>query len=160
MKKLFSLALITLLAISLGSCEMFKSEPVKEIIKPGIKIGEMAVEESTEVPYQNIWQFCDMGPDVFEPSSYVTDCEVPFMSGLDIFIEWMVRESKFASNWDAMTWQAYIDGYQIDLEEFNRVDDYFVAKVENNRSRSWIITFKSFSRRTLFSIFVEIGCPG
>ena len=145
MKKLFFLTLIAMFVICLGACEMAKSEPVKGVIKPGEKIGKMTVEQSTEVPYQRIWQFCDMGSEVFEPSSYVTDCEVPLMSGLDIIFGWMAKESNFPSNWDAITWEAYIDGYQINLEEFDWVEEHFIAKVEGTEQRFWSVTLKNIS---------------
>ena len=145
MKKLFSLTLSALFVICLGACEMADSEPVKGVIKPGNKIGEMAVEQSTEVPHQNIWQFCDTGPEKLEPFSYTTDCEVPLMSGLDIDFGWMARESKFSSNWDAITWEAYIDGHQIDLDEFDWVEEHFIAKVDGTEQRYWSITLKSLS---------------
>lgn len=145
MKKLFSLALIALFVISLDACILTKAESEKGVIKPGDKIGETIVEQSTKVPYQHVWQFCEIGPEVFEPSSYTTDCEVPLMSGLDIFFGWMAKESRFSSNWDAITLEAYIDGYQINLEEFNWVEEHFIAKVDGTEQRRWIITLKNLS---------------
>ena len=51
MKKLFSLALIALFVISLDACILTKAELEKGVIEPGDKIGEMTVEQSTEIPY-------------------------------------------------------------------------------------------------------------
>jgi len=145
MKKFFSLALTALLIIFLSACTLTKAEPVKGVIKPGDKIGDMTVEQSTEVPYPNIWWFCEFGPDKLEPFSYTTDCEVPLVSCLDIGFGWIAKESKFASNWDAMIWELYVDGYKIDLESFEWFENEFIAKGENNKSRDLIITLKNLS---------------
>ncbi len=145
MKKLFSLAIIVLFVISLGGCANAAPESVKGVIQPGDKIGEMTVEQSTEIPYPNIWWFCEFGPDRLEPFSYTTDCEVPRVSSLDIGFGWMAKESNFASNWEVMIWELYVDGYKIDLESFEWFEDEFIAKVENNKSRDLIITLKSLS---------------
>jgi len=145
MKKLFSLALITLFVIFFGACTLTNPEPVKGVIKPGDKIGEMAVDQGSTAPYPYIYQFCDMGPEEFEPSSYTTDCEVPQVSKLDVAFGWLAKESKFASNWGAMAWELYIDDYQIDLEEFDWFEEDFIAKGDDNKLRRWIITLKNLS---------------
>ena len=64
MKKLVYLAFVVLFVIGLGACTMVQPEPVKGVIKPGDQIGAMTVEQSTEIPYQNIWRFCDSMPIV------------------------------------------------------------------------------------------------
>ena len=51
--------------------------------------------------------------------TFTSDCDVPLVSGLDIGFGWMAKETKFASNWDAMAWELYIDGYKLDLEGFD-----------------------------------------
>jgi pimeloyl-ACP methyl ester carboxylesterase len=144
-KKLFYQTLIVSFVIVLAACTKTKSEPVKGVIKPGDKIGEMAVEQSTEVPYPNIWWFCEFGPDTQEPFSYTTDCEVPLISSLDIGVMWLAKESKFESNWEAITWELYVDGYQLDLESFNWVEHEYIAKGEDNKSRDLVITLKNLT---------------
>ncbi len=145
MKKFFYLTLVFSFVFILGACTKNKSEPVEEAIKPGDKIGEMTVEQSTEIPYPNIWWFCEFGPDRLEPFSYVTECEVPLVSSLDIGFGWIAKESKLAPNWDAMTWELYIDDYEIDLESFDWFEYEYTAKGEDNRSRDWIITLKNLA---------------
>jgi len=144
-KKFIYLALITLLIMGLGACAKNKPESVKGVIKPGDKIGGMTVEQSTEIPYPNIWWFCEFGPDELEPFTYSTDCEVPLVSSLDIGFGWLAKESKIASNWEVMTWELYIDGYKIDLESFEWFENEFVAKGEDTKSHDWMITLKNFS---------------
>ena len=147
MKKLSSFVLLILFSSILLSCAQSTQMPTpsEEMIQPGDKIGVMTVEQSTEIPYQNIWLFCDQGPDEKEPRSFITDCEVPSVSSLDISIGWFAKESKLVPNWDAMTWELYIDGYQIDLESFEWFEYDFLAKGENNKQRAWIITLKNLS---------------
>lgn len=147
MKKLSCFVLLILFSSILISCtETTQTSATSvEMIEPGDKIGEMTVEQSTEIPYQRIWQFCDQGPDEQEPYSLITDCEVPSVSSLDISIGWFAKESKLVPNWDAMTWELYIDGYQIDLESFEWFEYDFLAKGENNKQRAWIITLKNLS---------------
>jgi len=145
MKKLVYLTLVVSFVIGLGACTIDKPEPVKGVIKPGDKIGEMTVKQSTEIPYQNIWWFCDYMPNEHEPVSSTSDCDVPMVSSLDISMGWIAKETNIASNWDAMTWELYIDGYQIDLESFDWFEYEYIAKGEDNISRNWIITLKNLS---------------
>ena len=143
MKKLLYLTLS--FVFILGACAKSEAKLGKGVIKPGDKVGEMSVEQGSTVPYLHIWQFCDMGPEEFEPYSHTTDCEVPLVSSLDIYIGWFAKESKFASNWEAMAWELYIDDYKINLEEFDWFDEDFIAKGEDNKQRLWIITLKNLS---------------
>ena len=96
MKKIVNLALYMFL-ISIGACTMVNPEPIKGLIKPGDKIGEMTVEQSTEIPYQNIWQFCDQLPDEHEPVSFTSDCDVPLVSSLDIDFGWFAKRNKICT---------------------------------------------------------------
>jgi len=127
-----------------SGCEQILVE-TDVLIKPGDKIGEMAVEQSSTIPYQNIWLFCDYMPDNHEPFSDSTDCDVPFVSNLDINLGWIAKESKLVSNWDVITWEMYIDNYKIDLEAFDWSESDYIAKWEDNKSRGWIITLKNLS---------------
>ncbi len=143
MKKFAHIANLMIFVVALSACA--RVEPAKGVIKPGDKIGEMTVEQSTEIPYQSIWQFCDYGPDEQEPHSFTTKCEVPPVSSLDISDGWLATESKIESNWDAIKWEWYLDGYQIDLESFEWFEYEYTAKGEHNKSRNWWITLKNLS---------------
>jgi len=146
MKKFLYLLTIVVPAYSLVSCNITKQilDGTKETIKPGDKIGEMTVEQSTEIPYQNIGYFCE-SIDEYEPFSVVTECEVPYVSNLDISLGWIAKDSKLASNWDAMTWEMYIDDYKIDLDAFDWFETEFRVKGENNKQRVWTITLKNLN---------------
>ena len=145
MKKPTNLVLVILIVIASVACSWTRFEAVKGVIKPGDKIGEMIVEQSTEVPYQQIWQFCEFMPNELEPFSTTTECEVPSVFYLDIDIGWIAKESKISSNWDAITWELYIDGYKIDLGVFEWFEHEYLVKGENNVSRNWVITLKNLT---------------
>ncbi len=146
MKKVYCLFLSVLVAVIMGSCTNSPSASVKGIITPGKKIGEMTAEQGTPTlirPY--IWQFCENMPDVHTPNASTIDCDVPMMSGMTIQLGWLAKESKFASNWDAMTWELFIDGYKIDLDTFDWYDSDYPAHGEANKSRIWYINLKNLS---------------
>jgi hypothetical protein len=114
------------------------------MLRPGDKIGEMTIEQGAPTlirPY--IWQFCEYMPDEHTPTSSAGDCEVPLMSGVTITFGWLAKESKFQSNWDAMTWELSIDGYKINLEAFDWHEFDYPAHGEGNKERSWIINLKN-----------------
>ena len=146
MKKISYLLPIVLIACSLLSCNMSKQiiGGSNETLKPGDKIGEMFVEQSNEIPNQNIRNFCEY-IDEYEPFSASTECEVPLMSSLDISFGWMAKESKFASNWDEITWELYIDENKIDLDAYDWFETEFKVKGENNKQRAWVITLKNLT---------------
>jgi predicted esterase len=83
--------------------------------------------------------------DKYEPATYTSDCNVPLMSGLAIEFGWLAKESKFASNWDAMAWELNIDGYKIDLKAFEWYESAYPAHGEDNKARKWLINLKNLS---------------
>lgn len=145
---------IVFLASTLVSCTTIEQllKGREQVVNPGDKIGTMIVEQgSPTLPYPYIWQFCEYVPDEHEAAVSTTECNVPLMSGLDIVFGWLGKETKFATNWDAMTWKLYIDGYKVDLEAFDWFEFDYPAHGENNKERRWIIDLKSLSpgRHTL-----------
>lgn len=146
MKKIQKFLPIVLIVFGLLSCDLSSQilggRGVS--IKPGDKIGEMIVEQSNEIPNQNIRYFCEY-MDVYEPFSASTDCEVPLVSRLDISLGWMAKESKFESNWKEITWELYVDDKKIDLEAFDWFDSEFKVKGEDNKQRAWVITLKNLA---------------
>ncbi|MFC2064449.1 dienelactone hydrolase family protein [Chloroflexota bacterium] len=146
MKKVSIIIPIVLITFSLLSCNLSKQilGGSDETIKPGDKIGEMIVEQSNELPNQNIRDFCEY-LDEYEPFSASTDCEVPSVSRLDINLGWMAKESKFAYNWENISWELYIDDKKVDLDAFDWFDTVFRVKGEDNKNRAWVITLKNLS---------------
>jgi len=110
MKKVYCLFLSILVAVIMGSCTNNPFASVKGTIKPGDKIGETTVEQVAPTlirPF--IWQFCENMPNMQTPNTSTIDCDVPMMSGMTITFGWLAKESKFAPNWDAMTWELIIE---------------------------------------------------
>jgi predicted esterase len=146
MKNLGFLGFGGIFLLGLCACAIVLPEPVKGGIKPGTKIGEMIVEQGVPtLPYPYIWKFCEYMPDEQEPISFTSNCTVPLISGVDIGFGWLAKESKFASNWEAMAWQLYIDGYQIDLESFDWYETDYPVHGEDNKERRWIIHLKNLT---------------
>jgi len=114
------------------------------MIKPGDKIGNMTVDQKTTVSTtQNFWFYCDFMPDKQEPFSIAMECNIPpQLSNVDIGGGWLATEEKILSNWDAITWELYIDGYKIDLEAFNSIE---TTKAENFKSRDWVVAQQDLS---------------
>lgn len=137
---------IILLVFSLVSCSISQQifSSTGESVQPGDKIGDMTVEQSTEIPYQNIWFFCEV-IDRYEPFSVSTECEVPYVSNLDVSLGWIAKESELVSNWNAMTWEMSIDDHPIDLDAFEWFETDYRVKGENNKQRNWIITLKNLT---------------
>ena len=139
----------TLAALLLVGCTSESSQSENyELIKPGGNIGEMTVEQSTEIPYQSIWWFCDSMPDTYEPTSTTSECEVPLVTRLDIHVGWLAKESKMISNWDALTYEVYLDDHNVDLDNFEWFETDYTAKGEHNKSRDWILTVKDLTPGT------------
>ena len=146
MKYLKSFTLAVFFAAVLAACVMPIPAPVKGVIKPGDKIGEMTVEQGEPaLPYPYLWQFCEYMPDEYEPTASTADCDVPQMSALAIVFGWIAKESNFAPNLEAMTWELLIDGYQISLEDFDYYEFDYPAHGESNKERRWIIDLKQLS---------------
>jgi len=146
MKKFCCLFLTVLIAFIIGSCTNITSAPVKGIIQPGDKIGEMIIEQGVPTlihPY--LWQFCDYMPDEHVPTASASDCDVPFMSGVTILFGWIAKESAFTANWDAIKWELSIDDYRIDLDAFEWYEFDYPAHGEDNKERRWLINLKNLS---------------
>lgn len=146
MKKTTIGLIFILIAIYLISCsnDELNGKSPEETIHPGDTVGEMTIEQSTMVPYQSIWNFCEIF-DETEPFSRTTKCDIPAVSSLDIQIGWFATETKFQSNWDSMTWKVSIDGEVIDLNTFDWVDTEYPQHGENNYSRVWTLTIKDLT---------------
>jgi hypothetical protein len=120
--------------------------PGEGMIKPGGKIGEMTLEQGAPtLPYPYLWQFCDNMPDKHEPTTSSSECKVPHMSGVTITLGWLARESKLASNWDAMTYELSIDGDEIDLEAFEPYESDYSTHGENNKSLQWLLNLRNLA---------------
>ena len=149
MKSLKLFTLIVLFTAILAACAIAIPEQFKGVIKPGDKIGEMTIEQGEPaLPYPYLWQFCEYMPDKHEPTASTADCDVPQMSGVAIVFGWIAKETNFALNWDAMTWELSIDGYKIDLAAFEWYEFDYPAHGEDNKDQRWIVNLKQLSPGT------------
>lgn len=84
--------------------------------QPGASIGEMPLRSGgSEGP--PIWAFCV--PAFLNPGVTTTECAVPPLPELAVGHGWFSADEALRdSNWEAMAWELYLDGQQVDLEAF------------------------------------------
>lgn len=146
MKRFFCLLFIVLFVVIMGGCAKVLPEPDKGVIKPGDKIGEMIVEQGLPaLPYPYLWDFCEYIYEKQEPATYTTYCNVPQVSGVAVVFGWLAKESKFASNWDAISWTLSIDGFMVALDDFDWDESVYLQHGDDNKGRRWIINLKNLS---------------
>jgi hypothetical protein len=88
--------------------------------QPGDSIGDMVLKTGGAeiVP---LWAFCV--PAFLNPGVTTTECTVPPLPELTIGHGWFSADEALRdSNWDAMAWELYLDGEQIDLDAFGTYD--------------------------------------
>lgn len=118
MKRLFD-TLFALLIVAIGaSCANFTLRPAKEIIKPGDRIGAMTIEREESKHYYWIMDSCDFDWATTKPHSQTVECTVPELAVVGVGDFWGAEKTKIESNWDAMSWELYIDDHPIALDEF------------------------------------------
>ena len=116
MKKLIGLTFLVLLTAIFMSC-------ARVAPKPGIKVGTMTVEEhATLRNYPDLRDYCgEYSPQAMTPGTQTIDCEVPLLPRIQTDFGWGAKDSTtLDSNWSAMTWELYLDGQQINLDEFEQ----------------------------------------
>jgi hypothetical protein len=96
---------------------LYAQEPAAQ---PGDSIGEMVLKTggSEIVP---IWAFCV--PAFLNPGVTTTECNVPPLPELAIGHGWFSADEALRDScWQAMTWELYLDGRQVDLNAFGTYD--------------------------------------
>lgn len=137
MKKMLCFASILLLGGLLAACgALFQPSPastpsapptqtpftVKGIIKPGDKIGEMTITNEESKHYHWLFDSCNFNWALFEPYSQSVKCTLPELPAVWIGAVWGAETSKFESSLEPMTWELYVDDYQVALDEFGYLD--------------------------------------
>lgn len=93
------------------------------MLKPGDTVGQMTVTTGPpETDGPPIWAFC---PPAFSegPGVNTVECSVPPLPELPIGHGWWSKDEALRdSNWNAMTWELYLDGQRIDLDAFGSAD--------------------------------------
>jgi hypothetical protein len=93
------------------------------MLRPGGALDEMSVaKEPPESEWPPLWAFCASAFST-EPGSITVECSVPPVPNLGIGHGWFaVDEATRAANWQAMTWELYLDDQAIDLDAFGAAD--------------------------------------
>ena len=140
MKRFVYSALFAVFASALISCAPASPADTTEMIQPGDKIGDMTVEQGLQsAPYPEILEYCESPPFETEPAIFTIECTVPPVPGLALVFGWGATEAMLASNWDAMTWEMYIDDYQVDLDKFDWVESDYLYLGPNVKARDWFM---------------------
>lgn len=93
------------------------------MLKPGDKIGEMVVKSGpAEIEGPPIWAFCSPAFSE-EPGVKTIECSVPPPPDLPVGHGWFSSdEAKRDENWEAMTWELFIDDQPVELNAFGALD--------------------------------------
>lgn len=148
MKKLVYLTLFVLFATVLVSCARATPELAVGMLKPGDKIGDMTVEKhSMSTKYPDPWDYCAYQTEEKEPGTQTVDCDVPLVPRMQITFGWGAKDATILdSNWGAMTWELHIDGYWINLDEFEQWSDSGRPDLGvNQNARGWILDLNNLS---------------
>ena len=136
-----------LFATVLASCARGAQVSDNAMLKPGDKIGDMTVTEHPNIKkYPDIFTFCIHPPEETEPGSWTMDCDMPFNPTVQFSVGWGAKDlATTDANWNAMAWELYIDGYQIDLEAFGKRNDRYRQGADNIYFRSWVIDLNNIT---------------
>ena len=136
-----------------------KPEPVKGMINPGDKIGDMVLTIGQGEPVTEIWDFCD--PLVTEPGVLMRECKVPALQSLFIgYGSFASTVAELDAIWKSSSWELHVDERQVDLLAFGMLDldtDYpHPAKL-----RMWnvVLDQPTPGKHTLRYVMSETGEP-
>lgn len=89
-------------------------------VKPGDTIDEMVITTGG-LEIVPIWAFCV--PAFLNPGVTTTACNVPVVPELATGHGWWAADEALRdASWEAMTWELYLDGQQVDLNAFGTFD--------------------------------------
>ena len=150
MKKQICISSVALLVVILTACSMLiQSSPtptpaapptqtpfiVKGIIHPGDKIGDMILEKNEDRHY-SLYNSCNYDKEL--------------LAAVSIGPFWGAEASKFDASWEPMTWELYVDDYQIALDEFGYSDiSYYDPMASFDVTfRNWNILLRNLTAGT------------
>ena len=139
MRKLVFLTLILLFAAMLSACAKAMPQVAERMINPGDKVGEMTIEKAEDKHYW-LYNSCNSYQELLEPGSQTLQCTVSELAGVSIGPIWGAETSKFEASWKPMTWELYVDDYQIVLDEFGYSDISYYEP-----SAGFDVTFRSWN---------------
>ena len=93
---------------------------VKGIISPGDKIGEMTITNEESKHYYWLYN-CNVNWTGKKPSETIK-CTLPELPAIGIGPLWGAETAKFDASLKPITWELYVDDYQVALDEFGYFD--------------------------------------
>jgi alpha-amylase len=110
--------------------------PTATTLMPGDKIGQMSVEISSGFT-PNWLDYCS--PAFSDnPGGETIDCSLQLMPEIKIGAAWGARDKTILdSNWEALTWELYVDDHPVDLNAFGTVDFAWSIEGTPARFRAW-----------------------
>ena len=142
MKTSFYIILAVLLTTIMVSCGTTGGGTI-DMLKPGDKIRDMTVQNNARfrlAQIRSIWSLCGDFPEETKPGIRTLDCNVPVLPWIYFDIGWYAESSALESNWEAMTWEMYIDEYQVDLDSFGWIEIDDQMHGETAKARIWLVT--------------------
>lgn len=105
------------------------------LLKPGDRAGSMLLSVGQRDSAERLWEYCES--DVAQSGVISRSCAVPTFES--IFAGWGVwgkTSSDLDRQWDGSTWQLFVDGFPVNLDEFG-VTDYDVPIDGGIKLRLW-----------------------
>jgi hypothetical protein len=134
---------------------------VRGIIGPGDKIGEMTIEREASMHYYRLLEAFDFDWTITKPHSQTVERTLPELSAAGLNFGWFAYKTKIESNWEAMSWEIYIDDYQLALNQFGWDDiNVFSDPTTEATIRTWniIVNHLSAGKHTFrYSISQEVS---
>jgi hypothetical protein len=116
-----------------------------EMIKPGDKIGEMTIERDASIHYYRFVDACNFDWTTTKPHSQTVELTLPELSVVGVNIGWVAEKTKIESNWEAISWELYIDDYPIALDQFGWEDISFFDSATEATYRTWNVILRNLS---------------
>jgi hypothetical protein len=95
---------------------------VKGVIHPGDTIGDMTITNEESKHFFWFYDLCNFNWSFVEPFSQTVECTVPELAAVGIGAFWGAQTVKFSASWEPITWELYVDDFQVALDEFGYTD--------------------------------------
>jgi hypothetical protein len=120
MKKLTCLTLVVLFATVLGACAKATSQPSKEMINPGDRIGDFLITTGKEGEVTYTWELdC---PQQGEGENYTCKVAVGTRVNISVGIYDDQYSGKLDENWSGHTYELILEGRPVNLQAFGSID--------------------------------------
>lgn len=147
MKRNVISTLIVLLMAVLTACTAPSPTPIPDEawIKPGDKIGDITVEREASIHYFRLIDALPFDWTITKPHSQTVEYSLPTLSVVGVNVGWGAEKAKMESNWQAMSWELYIDDHPIALDQFGWEDINLFDGTMEVTYRTWKVILKVLS---------------